>query len=126
MQEVYTECLVHRSPGDASTLSKMEEPFREIVEGWVCEEESGAANPSGSQPCQLTSFTRVTIGDLKPHLLEEVWPCFKTIQMSINEPLPKLGVTWRSWGLERWALSLSCKALCAVRSHLFWSRFECA
>jgi hypothetical protein len=105
-QEVYTECLVHRSPGDASTLSKMEEPFREIVGGWVREEESGATNLSGSQRCQLTSFTRVTIGDLKPHLLGEVWACFEIIQTSSTEPLPMLGDTWRSWGLEGWALSV--------------------
>lgn len=79
-QEVYTECLVRRSLGDASTLSKGEEPFRDIVGGWIRDEESGPRSPSGSRACDAASFTRVTIADLKPHLLEEVWGCINTFR----------------------------------------------
>jgi hypothetical protein len=48
----------------------MEEPFKERIEKWVKEESTldGMGNPA--------SFSRITIGDVKPHIVKEVCPPF--------------------------------------------------
>ncbi|KXZ46758.1 hypothetical protein GPECTOR_41g723 [Gonium pectorale] len=56
-EAVYEEDLVHRQPGDESTLSKQEAAFA-VTRSWLADE---AASPA--------SFTRVTISDLRPDVL---------------------------------------------------------
>lgn len=64
-EAVYEEDMVHRNPGDESTLSKMEMPFA-ASRGWLREEVQPEACGEGS------SFTRVVIGDLKPDILQQL------------------------------------------------------
>ncbi|KAG2443092.1 hypothetical protein HYH02_009506 [Chlamydomonas schloesseri] len=81
-EAVYEEDMVHRQPGDNSTLSQQEAAFG-VTRIWIAEEVtsaaacSGAAGPSGpasspssSAPANdFPSFTRVTITDLRPDVL---------------------------------------------------------
>jgi hypothetical protein len=67
-QEVYTECLVSRQPCDIATVGPLEEPFKDRILQWV-NEEAEFDGPEG-----LASFTRITIGDVKPHIVKEVSP----------------------------------------------------
>lgn len=65
-QDVYVEDMIHRNPGDASTLAPMEQPFA-IAHQWVAEEASGEGRGLDS-----SSFTRVVVGDLKPDVLAQI------------------------------------------------------
>ncbi|GLC56261.1 hypothetical protein PLESTB_001085700 [Pleodorina starrii] len=58
-ENVYEEDLVHREPGDESTLSQEESAFG-VPRAWLAEEASAG------------SFTRVTIADLRPDVLSLV------------------------------------------------------
>jgi hypothetical protein len=64
-QAVYEEDMIHRNPGDASTLSPMETPFSAATQAWM--EAETDVNNSNS-----TSFTRVIIGDVKPDILKQM------------------------------------------------------
>eukprot|EP00884_Botryococcus_braunii_P005311 jgi/Botrbrau1/14781/Bobra.0284s0014.2 len=66
-QEVYTECLVSRQPCDTATVGPLEEPFKDRILQWV-NEEAMLDGPEG-----LASFTRITIGDVKPHIVKEIY-----------------------------------------------------
>ena len=71
------EDMVHRNPGDTSTLTAMEQPFS-VARAWVAAEgepdggalggELGGGSTAGTGP----SFTRVVIGDLKPDVLRQI------------------------------------------------------
>ena len=64
-EAVYEEDMVHRNPGDESTLSRMEVPFT-AARGWLREEvQPESCGASGA-------FTRVVIGDLKPDILQQL------------------------------------------------------
>ncbi len=65
-EAVYEEDMVHRNPGDVSTLSKMEGPFNAAASGWIQDEL--IQNGDG----QNEPFTRVIIGDLKPDILQQL------------------------------------------------------
>ncbi|PNW82785.1 hypothetical protein CHLRE_06g294050v5 [Chlamydomonas reinhardtii] len=79
-EAVYEEDMVHRQPGDESTLSQQEAAFG-VTRSWIAEEvppaasadgAAGAASPSSSAPgpsSGFPSFTRVTITDLRPDVL---------------------------------------------------------
>ncbi|EFJ52379.1 hypothetical protein VOLCADRAFT_86759 [Volvox carteri f. nagariensis] len=58
-ENVYEEDLIHREPGDASTVSQEESQFA-VSRSWLAEEPAA------------TSFTRVTIGDLRADVLSLV------------------------------------------------------
>eukprot|EP00887_Chlorella_sp_A99_P005757 scaffold1.g5757.t1 len=62
-QDVYVEDMVHRNPGDASTLAPHEQPFA-ATRAWV----AGEADVSSAGG----SFTRVVVGDLKPDVLRQI------------------------------------------------------
>ncbi|PRW58303.1 Structural maintenance of chromosomes flexible hinge domain-containing 1 [Chlorella sorokiniana] len=76
-EEVYVEDMVHRNPGDPSTLTAMEQPFS-MARAWVAAEGEpdggalgdalGGDGTAGTGP----SFTRVVIGDLKPDVLRQI------------------------------------------------------
>ena len=67
-QDVYAEDLVHRSPGDASTLTPIETAFEPLAQSWVAAEtDTGAAEGAGG-----SSFTRVMIGQVKPNILRQI------------------------------------------------------
>ena len=76
---MYEEDLVHRMPGDASTLSANEAHFP-VAHAWVASERqqspSQADKVVDSQQAQPQleghSFTRVIIADLKPEVLEQI------------------------------------------------------
>lgn len=63
-EAVYEEEMIHRNPGDESTLSKIEAPFHSAA-NWVREE---LQNDGGKDE----GFTRVIIGDLKPAILQQL------------------------------------------------------
>lgn len=64
-EAVYEEDMVHRNPGDTSTLGTMEARFP-VTHSWVHEEvKLNAAGPT-------SGFTRVMIGDLKPQILRQL------------------------------------------------------
>lgn len=72
-QEVYVEDMVHRNPGDTSTLTAMEQPFS-VARAWVAAEgepDGGALGGDGTAGTG-PSFTRVVIGDLKPDVLRQI------------------------------------------------------
>ncbi len=80
LQSVYEEDLVHRLPGDASTLSPTEAMFKAAHE-WVAGElqqptAQAADRVADSQQLQAApadhSFTRVVIADLKPEVLQQI------------------------------------------------------
>lgn len=80
LQSVYEEDLVHRLPGDASTLSPTEAMFPAAHE-WVAGElqqtpAQAADRVADSQELQAVpsdhSFTRVVIADLKPEVLQQI------------------------------------------------------
>ena len=58
--------MVHRNPGDTSTLAPMEVPFS-TTRAWVAAEQGEDDSGAGSG-----SFTRVVIGDLKPDVLRQL------------------------------------------------------
>lgn len=60
-ESVYEGDMVHRNPGDESTLSRVEQTF-DAARAWVREESSA----------QGGAFTRVIIGDLKPEILQQL------------------------------------------------------
>ena len=64
-EAVYEEDMLHRNPGDESTLSKMEMPFA-ASRSWLREETQNEACGEGG------SFTRVVVGDLKPDILQQL------------------------------------------------------
>lgn len=66
-QDVYAEDLVHRSPGDASTLTPIETAFQPLVQSWVAAEVDAGAEEAGG-----SSFTRVMIGQVKPNVLCQI------------------------------------------------------
>ena len=66
-QDVYVEEMVHRNPGDASTLAPMEQPFS-VTRAWV----AGEAEQTGAAGAASSGFTRVVIGDLKPDVLRQI------------------------------------------------------
>ncbi len=68
VQDVYAEDLVHRSPGDASTLTAIESAFQPLTQAWVAAEVDADAVEEGIG----NSFTRVTIGQLKPTILRQI------------------------------------------------------
>lgn len=76
---MYEEDLLHRMPGDASTLSAIEAQFP-VAQAWVAKERhqspSQAERVVDSQQAQPPpeghSFTRVIITDLKPEVLEQI------------------------------------------------------
>jgi hypothetical protein len=80
-EPVYRGDMVHRNPGDASTLSPMEHPFS-VTHSWVASEAGagagtgeGEAGGDGAVGGEANdglgrSFTRVLIGDLKPDIME--------------------------------------------------------
>lgn len=78
-EPVYRGDMVHRNPGDASTLSPMEHPFS-VTRSWVASEAgAGAGTGEGEGDGAVggeandglgRSFTRVLIGDLKPDIME--------------------------------------------------------
>lgn len=69
------EDMVHRNPGDSSTLTAMEQPFS-MARAWVAAEgepdggvlDGAPGGADGTGP----SFTRVVIGDLKPDVLRQI------------------------------------------------------
>jgi hypothetical protein len=64
-EAVYEEDMVHRNPGDTSTLNSMEARFP-VTHNWVHEEvKLTTASPT-------SGFTRVIIGDLKPQILRQL------------------------------------------------------
>lgn len=84
LQAVYEGNLVHRAPGDASTLSLIEQQFPSSAD-WVASElqhrpqpaESSSQHVADSQhntqaQTQGHSFTRVVIADLKPEVLQQI------------------------------------------------------
>lgn len=78
MQSVYEEDLVHRQPGDASTLSPTEAMFP-AAHDWVANEVRPAqaadrvVDSQQPQPAPSDhSFTRVVIADLKPEVLQQI------------------------------------------------------
>ena len=64
MQAVYEEDLLHRMPGDVSTLGPLERSFP-ITEAWVEAERPSAGGGAGS-------WTRIVIGELKPEVLKQI------------------------------------------------------
>ena len=74
LQEVYVEDMVHRNPGDPSTLTAMEQPFS-VARAWVAAEgepDGGALGGALGGDGTAGSFTRVVIGDLKPDVLRQI------------------------------------------------------
>ena len=79
MQSVYEEDLVHRIPGDASTLNPVEAQFP-VAKDWVASElqqfpsqEERVADSQQSHPSSKGhSFTRVIVADLKPEVLQQI------------------------------------------------------
>ena len=78
MQSVYQEDLVHRLPGDPSTLSAAEAQFA-APQQWVADETQQPSiqpsdNVADSQQSGSAglSFTRVVIADLKPEVLQQI------------------------------------------------------
>lgn len=84
MQAVYEGDLVHRLPGDPSTMSPVERTFSKCAD-WVARElqqlpqpqdpssQLVAESPQDSQaPPPGSSFTRVVIADLKPEVLQQI------------------------------------------------------
>lgn len=83
---MYEGDLVHRLPGDASTLSSKEQHFPVCAE-WIASElqqrrpqptdsssQLVAESPQTSQgQTQGNSFTRVVVADLKPEVLEQIY-----------------------------------------------------
>ena len=53
VQAVYEEDLIHRQPGDASTISSMEQGFAPAT-SWVAEEVDGNSNADLSGEVSLT------------------------------------------------------------------------
>ena len=68
MQDVYAEDLVHRSPGDASTLAAVESGFEPLATSWVEIE----AMADSAEDVAGKSFTRVLIGQVKPNILRQI------------------------------------------------------
>jgi len=64
-ESVYEGDMVHRNPGDASTVASMEQPFT-AAKKWVLDETQ--SGNSGTE----SSFTRVIIGNLKMEILEQL------------------------------------------------------
>lgn len=75
---------MERNPGDDSTLSGAEKRFG-VAKAWVAEE----APPEGGSQAQR-SFTRVTVGDLKPDILEQISDEDRGAQVGIR-------VTWSTF-----------------------------
>lgn len=77
LQSVYEEDLVHRMPGDASTLSPIEAQFP-VAHTWVHDEHQQSPSQrhrvADSQQAlpECHSFTRVIIADLKPEVLQQI------------------------------------------------------
>lgn len=72
MQDVYAEDLVHRSPGDVSTLTPIETAFEQLARSWVAAEadtdkpsEDGGGSGGGS-------FTRIMVGQVKQSVLRQI------------------------------------------------------
>ena len=63
------EEMVHRNPGDPSTLSAVEQTFS-VARAWVAAELEGGSGADGAQGGG--GFTRVVIGDLKPDVLRQI------------------------------------------------------
>lgn len=78
-QSVYEEDLVHRMPGDATTLSPIETQFP-VAQQWVAAEqqhplsqEERVADSQQTHPsAECHSFTRVIVADLKPEVLQQI------------------------------------------------------
>ncbi len=71
------EDLLHRDPGDPSTLAPAEAAFAPLVRAWMDAERAGAAAAAaaaaaGSGPAQGASFTRVVVSSLKPEILAQI------------------------------------------------------
>ena len=84
VQAVYEGDLVHRLPGDPSTMSPVERTFSKCVD-WVARElqhppqsqdpssQLVAESPQASQAqAPGSSFTRVVVADLKPEVLQQI------------------------------------------------------
>ncbi|KAL3158052.1 hypothetical protein ABBQ32_011661 [Trebouxia sp. C0010 RCD-2024] len=79
VQSVYEEDLVHRMPGDASTLNPIEAQFP-VACTWVADEQPHSPSQrhrvADSQQATPSpeghSFTRVIIADLKPEVLQQI------------------------------------------------------
>ena len=69
LQAVYEEDLVHRMPGDASTLGQFEAGYP-VAKAWIGEEQARQES-AASDPAQ-DSFTRVVVGELKPEVLHHI------------------------------------------------------
>ena len=69
LQAVYEEDLVHRMPGDASTLGQFEAGYP-AAKAWIGEEQARQES-AASCPAQ-DSFTRVVVGELKPEVLHHI------------------------------------------------------
>jgi structural maintenance of chromosomes flexible hinge domain-containing protein 1 len=69
-EAVYEEDMVHRNPGDKSTLSTMESPFSTSAANWIEDELLMPQNAKEAEGNE--SFTRVIIGDLKPDILQQL------------------------------------------------------
>jgi len=76
-QDVYVEDLLHRDPGDPSTLAPAEAAFAPLVRAWMEAERAGAvaaaaAAAAAGGPAQGASFTRVVVSSLKPEILAQI------------------------------------------------------
>ena len=106
VQAVYEEDLVHRRPGDDTTLVRMEQPFP-ITRQWVQQE---AAAPGGGGPGGDHSFTRVVIGELKADVLQQVADADKGAQVCRCEPALgcKVAAVCLPLQLSTWPQSVLC------------------
>ena len=76
---MYEEDLVHRMPGDASTLSPIEAQFP-VAQQWVAaerqqspsQEERIADSQQAFPSPESHSFTRVVVAELKPEVLQQI------------------------------------------------------
>jgi hypothetical protein len=70
---VYSDNIVHRQPGDMSTMTALEAGYQPLVQTWVASErEQEEAHSTDDQAglADRSSFTRVLVG-LKPGVLRE-------------------------------------------------------
>ncbi len=74
------EDLLHRNPGNASTLAPAEAAFAPLVKAWVAAEPGarGSADGAAEAPADAegeaagSSFTRVVVSSLKPEILRQI------------------------------------------------------
>ena len=87
-QDVYVEDLLHRNPGNASTLAPAEAAFAPLVRAWVAAEPGACARAGGAAEGPPSaaggtlsgaadgaaggSFTRVVVSSLKPEILRQI------------------------------------------------------